>query len=200
MWWISCSKMPRLMNRNCLRRPGTTSCLARPRQGSLERPKKFAKPKEARPLLLTAGPVPGKRLGLGTALERLRSSWQHTKGHFFSCSSKIPWEMQSAPELGWGEGGRRWGVWEGGWWGSVEDPITNALPPCPILQCEPVIPEFKDVNYVKETEDLLKVFLVCWNYSIVNSKTTMAWHRHLDRTILSHPLTLINMAAFTRPL
>lgn len=78
------------MNRNCLRKTGATSRLAGPGQGSLERPKKFAKTEEARPHPLIAGPVPGKCLGLGTALERLRSSWQQTKDYFFSCSSKVP--------------------------------------------------------------------------------------------------------------
>lgn len=148
----SCSKMPWLLNRNCLRRTGTTSRLAGPRQGSLERPKKFAKPKEARPLPLTVGPVPGKRLGLGTALERLRSSWQQTKGYFFSGSSKIPLRDAVSSRAKWGRSGA-------GELRLSRGSYHDAPPPCPARQCEPVITEFKDVNYVKEIECLLKIIL-----------------------------------------
>lgn len=69
--------------------------------------------------------------------------------------------MQSAPEL---RGGGRYGVERLGEGlrlsrGSYHERPSPILP----LQCESVIPEFKDgaKNYMKEVERLVKVFSAC---------------------------------------
>lgn len=91
----SCSKMPGLMNINSFEeKESSISRLAGPWQGSLEILMQ-AKHSEARPLPFRAGPIPGKRPRLGTVLERLCSSWQWTKVHFFFCS-QVPWQNESA--------------------------------------------------------------------------------------------------------
>lgn len=106
----SCSRMPGLTNTNSSEEKGNSiSCLAEPWQGALETPVPAKHGEAGRPAR-RAGPGPGRRLGLGTALERLCSGWQGATVRFFCCS-RSPGRVSQLQ----GPGGAGWAAADEAW-------------------------------------------------------------------------------------